>query len=328
MIITKTPLRIPIAGGGTDLPSFYKKHNSFFISAAINYYSYVILYKKPIKGFKLDHSSIEEVKFVKEIKQPVIRTALNEMKINESDGIEIFSTSDFPPGTGMGYSGSFTVGLLKSIYEYKNKKASKYKLAEQACHINMELLKLPSGKQDEYIASFGGFTCFEINKKGNVKAYPLNLSKITTKKLEKNLLMFYTGITRSSSQVLRNQKVKSENNEKSTIENLMAIQNLAFDIKKALEKGDIKRFGELLDYHWNLKRKRFGTSSPKLDKIYKLAKNCGATGGKLMGAGGGGFFIFYCEDNQTKLISALEKKGLQYIKFKFVYEGTKSLRLN
>lgn len=323
MIITRTPLRIPIAGGGTDLPEFYEKYGSFFISAAIDYYTYIVVKRRPIRGIRLGHSKIEEVKRTKDIEHPIIQTILKYLKIKTERGLEIVSIGDFPAGTGMGTSGSFTVGLLNALNLMLGKKVPANVLAKSACHINMDILKGPSGIQDEYITAYGGITCFEVNKKGIVKIYPLKISSNTIKKLHSNLLMFYTGVIRNSNTILAKQRDKTLKKDTETISNLLNIQKIGYEIKNALEKGDTNLFGKLMDKHWMTKRKRDGTTSKIIDKWYKIARDNGALGGKIMGAGGGGFFLFYCEDNKKSLRKALVKEGLEEVRFNFDFEGSK-----
>lgn len=325
MIITRTPLRIPIGGGGTDLPEFYKKYGSFFISAAIDYYVYVAVKRRPVKGIRLGYSHTEEVQNVVDIAHPIIKSTLKYLKIPTKRGIEIVSMGDLPAGTGLGSSGSFTVGLLNALQSLEKKPTYPKILAEQACHVNMDILKEPSGKQDEYIASYGGIMCFEIDKKGAVKSYPLKISEETINNLQNNLLMFYTGITRQSKKVLTKQNEKTASKDKQIIDNLIQTQKIGFEIKKALEKGNVLQFAKLLDQHWFVKRKRASTSSSKIDRWYNIAKAHGALGGKIMGAGGGGFFIFYCNNEKEKLRSALAKEGLEEVRFRFDFEGTRLL---
>lgn len=325
MIITRTPLRIPIAGGGTDLPGFYEKYGSFFISAAIDYYVYVAVKYRPIKGIRLAYSQIEEVAKVSEIKHRGARAILEYLNIKTERGIEIVSIGDLPAGTGMGSSGSYTVGLLNALYHLKKSSVPVDTLAAEACHINMDILKEPSGKQDEYIAAYGGLMCFEMNKKGQVKAYPLKVTYPTISALQENLLMFYTGISRSASQILAQQKEATVREDPKMLSNLKKVQEIAYEIKEALEDGNTNKFGRLLDKHWRIKRERGATTTAQIDKWYEVGMKNGALGGKIMGAGGGGFFAFYCEENKDKLRKALTKAGLEEVKYHFDFEGSKLL---
>jgi len=325
MIITRTPLRIPIGGGGTDLPGFYEKHGSFFISASIDYYIYIAVKRRPISGIRLGYSKIEEINSIEEITHPIIKTCLQYLNVGPERGLEIVSIGDLPGGSGMGSSGSFTVGLLNALHHLEKNAVPSHVLAEEACHINMDLLKEPSGKQDEYIASFGGIRCFEVSNEGKVKTYPLELSYQTISDLQNNLLIFYTGILRSSTQVLAKQKEATVREDPKMLENLQKIQEIGYEIKEALEKGDLTLFGKLLHKHWLVKREREATSTSQINKWYDIAMKNGALGGKIMGAGGGGFFAFYCEDGKDKVRKALTKEGLNEVKFHFDFEGTKLL---
>lgn len=325
MIITRTPLRIPIGGGGTDLPSFYKQYGSFFMSASIDYYIYLAVKRRPIQGIRLGYSQIEELRDIKNIQHPIIRTCLSYLKTDTQRGLEIVSIGDLPAGSGMGSSGSFTVGLLNALHHLQRQAAPPHILAEEACHINMNILKQPSGKQDEYIAAHGGIMCFEIDRKGKVKSYPLKISFQTLNILQTNILMYYTGINRSSSEVLLKQKEAIEHHDVKIITNLQKIQEIGLSIKEALEKGNVTLFGKLMDKHWKIKRQREATTTSQIDKWYEIAMKNGAIGGKLMGAGGGGFFAFYCEEKKNKLRKALKDVGLEEVRFHFDFEGSKML---
>ncbi len=325
MIITRTPMRIPLGGGGTDLPSFYKKHGSFFMSAAIDYYIYLAVKRRPIKGIRLAYSQIEEVQKISDIQHKIIKSSLKYIKPDVTRGLEIVSIGDLPAGTGMGSSGAFTVGLLNAIHSLEKKTMTVKKIAQEACRINMDILKSPSGKQDEYIASYGGIMCFEINKKGKVTVYPLKISSQTASILQNNLLMFYTGINRDSEKALSKQNEAIAHGNKAIIANLQKIQKIGYKIKEALEKGDTTSFGRLLHEHWMVKKQREFVSTSQLDKWYDIGIKNGAIGGKIMGAGGGGFFAFYCENGKEKLRKAMKKEGLEEVQYHFDFEGTKLL---
>ncbi|MDO8659052.1 MAG: galactokinase [Candidatus Parcubacteria bacterium] len=325
MIITKTPLRIPIAGGGTDLPGYYKKFGSFFISAAIDQYIYIVLKRRPIQGIRVSYSEVEEPKSIDEIKHNIIRSCLQYLKVNSEHGIEVVSVVDLPARSGMGSSGSFAVGLLNALHHMHRQAVPADILAQEACHVNMDMLKNPSGKQDEYIAAHGGITCFEISKSGKVTSYPLRISLQTISDLQNNLLLFYTGILRDANEVLVKQREAAEKNDQKMMSNLHKIQEIAYEIKGALEKGDTLKFGKLMDKHWQVKRKRAGTTVPELERWYEIAKKNGAIGGKIMGAGGGGFFAFYAEGKKEKLRKALSEEGLMEVRFRFDFEGSKLL---
>ncbi|MEI7999337.1 MAG: galactokinase, partial [Candidatus Omnitrophota bacterium] len=296
MIIARSPLRITLGGGGTDLPSYYEKFGGFLIAAAIDRYVYITLHETFVDYLIIKYSKMEKVRKVEAIKHPIIREALKMLDI-DCAYLELSSMADIPAGTGLGSSGSFTTALLKSLYAYKRNLIHPKELAEQACDIEINKLKEPIGKQDQYIAAYGGITCFEFTKK-SVKAYPLKIEKEIFYDLEDNLLMFFTGYTRSASGILKEQHHKSKANDKAMIDNLHFVKELGFDSKKALEKGDLKKFGELMNVHWEHKKKRSGSmSNEKINDWYDLALKNGALGGKLIGAGGGGFLMFYASDH-------------------------------
>lgn len=325
MIITRTPVRIPLGGGGTDLPGYYKKFESFFISVAIDHYIYIVLKRRPVQGIRLAYSIVEDVSSIKEIKNNIIRTSLKYLNVNTEYGLEIVSIGDLPARSGMGSSGSFTVGLLNALHHMDRRAIPPHILAKEACHINMDMLKHASGKQDEHIAAYGGFTCFKVNKAGKVTSFPLQISFQTINTLQDNLIMFYTGILRDADDVLEKQEKAIKENDKKTINSLHKIQEIAYEIKDALEEGDTLKFAQLMDRHWQLKRQRAATTMPKLERWYEIAKANGAIGGKIMGAGGGGFFVFYVEKKKEKLRKALTKEGLLEMPFRFDFEGSKLL---
>lgn len=323
MLITRTPLRISIGGGGTDLPAYYKDHGGYFISAAIDRYIYIALHKTFQKNFIVKYSKYELTQTIDEIKHPIVREAyrLHEME----PYLEMSSMADIPAGTGLGSSGAFGVGLLKSIYSYKREHISPGDLAKQACHIEMDLLKEPVGKQDQYIAAYGGITCFEIDRGGEVEARRLKVSNDTLHDLEDNLLMFFTGYSRSASSVLKEQEIGLENKEASFVDNLHYIREIGKGIEQALLQNDCRRFGELLHSHWEHKLKQSPSiSNSHVNEFYEVGMSNGALGGKLIGAGGGGFLMFYAED-KLKLREAMKRSGLEEVRFRFDFEGAKVL---
>lgn len=322
MIISKTPIRIPIGGGGTDLPSFYSKHGSYYISTAIDKYIYIIVQERKFhEDFLIKYSISEKTKHVEAIKNGLVRESLKLLKIEQP--LEIVSIADLSGQTGLGSSASFTVGLLNALHAYKREVVSPIQIAEEACHIAMDILKLPSGKQDEYICATGGFTSFKISKTGRVKVVQDEFDQDFLRELEHCLYIFYTGITRNSKDILKIQKEKSEINNSDVIDNLKAVQSLGYEIKNSLKNKNYHLFGELLHKHWLIKRTRSGTTNSKIDRWYDLALKNGAVGGKIMGAGGGGFFLFYCERDAPRLINVLEKSGLKHIPFNFDWNGTR-----
>ncbi len=324
MIVTKTPLRLPIGGGGTDLPFYYTKNKGFLLTATINKYIYITLHERKFyQESLLKYSQIENIKNIEEIKHTRIREALRLLNIH--DHLEITSIADVPARSGLGSSSSFLVGLLNALHSYKREFVSVANLAEEACKIDIEILKEPIGKQDQYAAAYGGFLQMEINQKGKVIASRLDITQDTIEELQRNLFLFYTGITREASEVLADQKKTAEKSDTS-IEGMNQIKQIGIDIKKALEHGDTRRFGEWLNVHWETKKtlsKKM--TNPQIDKWYNLAIENGAIGGKVMGAGGGGFFMFYCEKNQKEFRKAMTNSGLKELDFKFDFDGSKVL---
>lgn len=324
MIITRSPLRISLGGGGTDLASYYKDHTGFVISAAIDKYVYITLHEAFSDGIILKYSRLESVGGVDEIQHPIIREALKLTQIN-SNHLEIASMADIPAGTGMGSSGSFTTALLKAFHTLKHESLTPRQLAEEACHLEIEKLGEPIGKQDQYIASFGGLTCFTFEKDGYVKAEPLKLSQETLFNLEDNLLLFFTGVTRSASAILSDQDKRSKAQDQSMIDNLHFVKQMGYESREAFESGNLGKFAEIMHTHWEHKKKRSqGMSNPQIDEYYELARANGAIGGKLIGAGGGGFLMFYTEQ-RTKLRSVMRRAGLREVRMKFDFEGSRVL---
>jgi D-glycero-alpha-D-manno-heptose-7-phosphate kinase len=322
MIITRSPLRISLGGGGTDLPSYYREHEGFLLSAAIDKYIYVTINRPFSEGIFLKYSSVEHEEKVENIKHAIIREALMLQNL-KTPQIEISSIADIPAGTGLGSSGSFTTALLKALYAYRKKHIHQEDLAELACHIEIDRLGEPIGKQDQYIAAIGGITSFAFHKDDKVVSAAVNLPINILHDLEDNLLLFFTGFARSASNILKDQKIKSEKNDEEMINNLHYVKDLGYRSKDALEGGDTKLFGELMHEHWeNKKRRSGGMSNPDIDKWYNLAMKNGAIGGKLVGAGGGGFLMFMANDNE-KLRKAMKESGLEEVRFKFDFEGTK-----
>ena len=285
---------MPLGGGGTDLPSYYSKYGGFFISGALNKYMHIVLNDRFEDGIRVSYSKTEIVRYPDEILHPSVRETLKLLKFG--DKIEIVSLADIPASTGLGSSGSFTVGLLNAIYAHQRIVKTPEQIAEEACDIAMNRLHEPSGKQDEYIASLGGIKAFQVDKNGKVTAADLVLSEETLAELESGLMMFYTGIQRSASQVLVKQQQNVANNNDNAIEKMHKIKAIAIESKKALETGDLKRFGELLHEHWMVKRGvTDGMTTNQIDLWYSIARKQGALGGKIVGAGGGGFLLLYAE---------------------------------
>jgi len=324
MIITRSPLRISLGGGGTDLPSYYREYSGFLIAAAIDKYVYINVHRRFTDGFLLKYSSLEEAATIDEIKHPIIREALKLVDIQERN-LEITSMADIPAGTGLGSSGSFTTALLKSFHALKKNLVHPAELAEQACCIELEKLVEPIGKQDQYISAYGGITAFRFMPDGRVEAAPLKISEETLFNLEDNLLLFFTGYARSASAILKEQDDKSKKANTAMIENLHFIKDLGTQSQKALEAGDLEEFARLMDVHWRRKKERSkGISNADIDAWYDCARANGALGGKVIGAGGGGFLMFYAGD-KVKLRRAMREKGLSEVRFRFDFEGTRIL---
>ncbi|QIF00129.1 galactokinase [Roseimicrobium sp. ORNL1] len=322
MIITRSPLRVSLGGGGTDLPSYYREHGGFLIAGAIDKYVYIALHRTFVHDLIIKYSKMERVTEVDAIEHPIIREAFRLLGVPAS-GLEMASMADIPAGTGLGSSGSFTTALLKALHAYKKHHIHPHDLAAQACHIELELLGEPIGKQDQYIAAFGGLTCFEFGKDDSVRAWPLKVSEETIFNLEDNLLLFFTGYSRSASSILKEQDDKSRKSDTAMVDNLHFVKDLGFQNQRALESGRLDEFGRLMDVHWKHKKQRSsGMSNPRIDAWYECAMKNGALGGKIIGAGGGGFLMFYAED-KARLRHALHEEGLKEVRFRFDFEGTR-----
>jgi len=324
LIITRSPLRISLGGGGTDLPSYYREHTGFVIAAAINKYVYVTVHEMFSEGILLKYSRMERISRPEQIEHPIIREAIRLVQ-PRSRHLEITSLADIPAGTGMGSSGSFTTALLRALHALNRNSLSRRELAEQACQIEIERLGEPVGKQDQYIAVFGGLTCFTFQPDGEVGIEPLQLDGETLSNLEDNLALFFTGFTRNASDLLRDQDARSRQKEREMIEHLHVVKQLGYESKRALERGDLRGFAELMHVHWEHKKARSpGMSNSRIDEYYRLAREHGALGGKLIGAGGGGFLMFYTEQ-KTRLRQAMNRAGLREVRFAFDFEGTRVL---
>ena len=322
MIIARSPLRVTLGGGGTDLPSYYEKFGGFLIAAAIDRYVYITLHDTFVPDLIVKYSELERVPDASRLQHPILRESFALLGM-DGHFLELTSMADIPAGTGLGSSGSFTTALLKALHAYKRSLVHPAELAAQACEVELDRLKEPIGKQDQYIAAYGGITCFKFLENGKVVAWPLKLSKETRDNLEDNLLLFFTGYSRSASAILKEQDQKSKSDDKGMIENLHFVKDLGLQSQQALESGDLPEFARLMDVHWQRKKQRSGgMSNPKINEWYDLAMANGAFGGKLIGAGGGGFLMFYSED-KVKLRHAMTRAGLQEVRFRFDFEGTK-----
>jgi len=324
MILTRAPFRIPLGGGGTDLPSYYSQYGGFILSAAINKYLYIYVNRPAADDFiRVKYSRYEQVSTPDEVQHDLVRPSLK--LLNLTGSLEVVSMADVPAGTGLGSSSTYLVGLLTALYELKREKVPTQALAEAACHIEMDMAGHPVGKQDHYLAAFGGITCLDIAPDGKVKVTPLDVSITTVEDFRNNVLLFYTGVTRSASDILQAQKGDTQREDPTVVNSLHRTKELGYCIKETLEKGDIERFGLLLHEHWeNKKRRSAQISDRRIDTWYDIARENGALGGKIMGAGGGGFFMFCCTNGRkAQLRQALTAEGLREMPYDFDFEGAK-----
>ena len=324
MIIARSPLRITLGGGGTDLPSYYRLHGGFLIAGAINKHVYVSVNRTFNTDLILRYSQLERVQSPTEIRHPLIREALLLVGIHERN-IEITTMADIPAGTGLGSSGSFGTALLKALLRYRNQTISQHELAEMACHLEIDVLQEPVGKQDQYAATCGGLNCYEFLPDDRVRVSPLRISEETLKHWDEHVVFFCTGVTRSASSILRHQVDQTREGDRAMLDNLHAVKELGYRSREALEQGDLEGFAGLMHEHWERKRTRSGgISNPDIERWYALALENGALGGKLIGAGGGGFLMFYAAD-PLRVRDAMHREGLMELRCTFDYEGTKIL---
>lgn len=325
MILSRAPTRISLGGGATDLKSYYSKYGGFLIAGAINKYCTVLADRRFYDSIRLSYSQQEIRDKVADIEHRIFRAALELTGIEK--GVELHSTADVPAGCGLGTSSSFTVALLNALHAYNKDFVTQKQLAEEACHIEIDVLGEPIGKQDQYIAAFGGLTCLTFDKNGDVLVEPLRISREALDQLEGNTLLFFTGKERSASEILSEQDEKSKQDDPEMIENLHQIKEIGLETRNYLERGQVDMLGELFHVHWETKKKRSQKmSDPFIDECYEVARKNGAAGGKLIGAGGGGFLMFYCENNhKPKLIETMQKMGLRWERFQFNFDGAKIL---
>jgi len=327
MIITRSPLRVSLGGGGTDLPSYYREFGGFLVAAAIDKYVYLTQHRTFQPGIIVKYSKLERADHVDQIEHPIVREAMKLTGVTDPH-IELTSMADIPGGTGLGSSGSFTTALLKALHTSKKSLISPAELAEQACDIELNKLGEPIGKQDQYIAAVGGITAFTFHKDGRVEYRPARISEETLFNLEDNLLLFFTGYSRSASAILKDQNEKSKSNDQTMLDNMHFTKELGYKSLECLETGNLDEFARLMDVHWQRKKIRSaGMSNAVINDWYDHAMINGALGGKLIGAGGGGFLMFYAGDKK-KLRHAMREKGLQEVRFRFDFEGTKVVAQN
>ncbi len=319
MIFIKSPLRITFGGGGTDLPSFYNQYGGFLISATIDKYIYINMYEPFKNYFFLKYSSNEKVKKIKNIKHPIIRKVF-ERYLPQQNKIEIQVAADVPAGTGVGSSGSFTVALIKAVYSFQNRSIGHNELAEKACQIEIQDLKRNVGKQDQYSSVYGGINSYKFSKNG-VIVKPLKISKPILEKLNDNLCLFFTKFSRSADLILKKQNIQTKKKNSEIIKNLKFNKELGLRSKKLLENGNLNDFAEILNEQWRCKFERSPeTINSRIRFLYQLGLDNGALGGKLVGAGGGGFLLFYANDKE-KLRNAMFKEGIEELRFNFDFNG-------
>jgi len=323
MIITRTPLRISIGGGGTDLPSYYRRFSGALISSAIDKYVFIGINKTFSPGYQVKYSKFEHAPTIADIQHPIVREALRLHDMPEA--LEIISLADIPAGTGLGSSGTFTVGLVRALYSMQRRHVTAEEVAREACRIEIDILQQAVGKQDQYIASYGGITCFEFLPDDSVKVSPLKISNETLFDLEENLLLFFTGYSRTASDILDDQAKRTSSGDAAMIDNLHYVKDLGLRIKDALEQGETERFARLMHEHWQMKQRRSpNMSSSTIVRWYDIGRDAGAIGGKMVGAGGGGFLMFYTH-NRTPLRAAMAKEGLAEVPFRFDHDGSMTI---
>ena len=325
MIITRTPFRITFGGGGTDLPSYYSKYGGFIFAAGINKYMFININIPIVDNLvRIKYSISEIVDHREEIQHDIAKEAMRMMDIDNS--LEVVSMADIPAGTGLGSSSCYAVGLLNALHSMKRQYVPLQELAEEACELEIIRLRKPIGKQDQYMAAFGGLRILEIKEDGTVTVRSANLDDSTLDDLNMNLLMFYTGTFRSADKILSEQSSGAKEEKKNVVESMHYIKEIGYKILEAIETGNITNVGLLFDEHWKYKKKiSTKMSTAWLDQIYEVAKQNGALGGKISGAGGGGFFLFYVERDHGKLRDAMKKLNLREMRFRFDFEGTKVL---
>lgn len=323
MIITRTPFRVTLGGGGTDLPSFYREHGGYILAVTIDKYMYLNV-NTPIVDdiIRVQYSKTEIVNRANEVQHTLVREALQFFHIE--NGIQIVSMADIPAGTGLGSSSCYLVGLLNAMHTLTRTPVGTHELAEEACYIELDRLQKPIGKQDQYMAAFGGLTTLDIAKDGQVKVSRPHLSMEVLSALESNMLLFYTGATRDAGTILEKQDGAAKNHDKCVVQSLTEIKDIGKEIGDAIVRGNLRHFGELLDVHWQAKKRLSDrVSNRRIDEWYDLAKRNGAIGGKISGAGGGGFLMLYCEEGKSRLREAMRSAGLIELNFRFEFEGSK-----
>lgn len=324
MIITRAPLRIPLGGGGTDLPAYYSQYGGFLTSVGINKYVYIAVKRSFDDSLRVSYAKTESVARASELEHPIVREVLRFLGV--SGGLEIVSIADVPANTGLGSSGSFTVALLLALHTFRREHRTPHELAEESFHIQAEVLGEPIGKQDEYLAAFGSVTTLVIDRAGRVTVEPVSMADGILHEFEHDLLLFYTGIRRKAAGILADQQQAVRNKSEQVSASMHRIKEIGEEITAALAQGNPRRVGELMDAHWRAKQQiSANMASSDIQRWYELGRAHGAIGGKLVGAGGGGFLLFYCESEKERLRKALTTEGLRELHFSFDHDGAKVL---
>jgi D-glycero-alpha-D-manno-heptose-7-phosphate kinase len=323
MIITRTPFRLTLGGGGTDLPSFYREQGGFILAVGIDKYMFINVNTPVIDDkVRVRYTKSELVDHVDQVEHTLAREGMKLFGLTK--GVEVVSVADIPSGTGLGSSSCYLVGLLNALRALMQKPVAPQELAEEACHIELNILKKPIGKQDQYMAAFGGLTTLTIDCDGSVLAERLPVGGELVEALENNLLLFYTHGTRDATEILSRQDGAARKKDASVVANLREIKDIGLEIRDEIVKGNLRRFGELMDVHWQAKKRlSHGITNPQIDGWYELARRNGAIGGKISGAGGGGFLMLYCEEDKCRLRRAMRGAGLRELNFRFEFEGSK-----
>jgi len=321
IITTRAPLRLSLGGGSTALPSYYREHEGFLVAGAIDKYVYMMAHTVFQQRYRMKYSQFEEVDKASEIKHPLLREAI--VRHWRGAPLEIASVADVPAGTGMGSSGAFTVALLKALALARRVSVTPQALAEQACEIEIDILGEPVGKQDQYVAAHGGICAYTFHKDDTVTVEPLELSERTLGALRNNLLLFYTGAARSASAILADQVARTKDGEEAMLENLHRIKEMGYQSVALLRSGDLFAYAELMHEHWQVKRLRSpGMTDDHIDDLYTLARRSGVIGGKLVGAGGGGFLLVYARrPDDTR--QAMAAAGVSELVFDFDSQGVR-----
>jgi D-glycero-alpha-D-manno-heptose-7-phosphate kinase len=321
MIVTRTPFRITLGGGGTDLPAYYSRHGGFILAAALNKYMFVHVNTPIVDDLvRVKYSKSEMVEDVSQLQHPLCREALRLFGIRRA--IEVISMADVPAGTGLGSSSCYLVGLLNALNTLCRRPMTRAQLAEEACRIELDVLQKPIGKQDQYLAAFGGLTALHIDRDGAVEVESITPAPETLEELESRILLFYTGLSRSTEEILAEQTRDMNKIEA----HYSQIKEIGLEIYTHLKRGNVRRFGEMLDEHWRAKKKLGSAiANARIDRLYDIARANGALGGKISGAGGGGFFLFYAEEGKKELRRAMQAEGLREMRFRIDFEGSKIL---